>query len=252
MNKSAFLFPVKVPFSTAPDIIKWKEPFQLLPITPEASQFKSEQISLFGADLFGEINDNNIDTCLKNICLQFQLPFVQSIQELGQIVQEDIAILSLGKVIAICFCSPSGFVPTHLLGKSFFEIHQPVPDAALLLKMSEKVGALLSDTSRGPYRRYVWTITANPSGNQHPSLKNNFIPDSIADLYFRTEVQTTVPLGDEIHALFAVKVSMTPLSNIWSDIVMRNTLIESLRSMSDEMIIYKNLNRIKNILENTL
>ena len=115
--------------------------------------------------------------------------------------------------------------------------------------MSDKLSAVLSDVARGPHRRYVWTLTANPSRNQHPSLRSNYNPKTIHDLFFRTEVQTTVPLGDNVHALFAVDVKMTALADLWDDTSKKNAILESIQSMSNNMLHYKNLNDIKLIIE---
>jgi hypothetical protein len=87
--------------------------------------------------------------------------------------------------------------------------------------------------------------------SQHPSFKDKVIPESIDDLYFRTESQTTIPLGDNVHMLFSVKVEMNPLNSVWEDYEKRNVLIDSIDSMSDAMLEYKNLKAIKSILNNS-
>jgi len=222
----------------------------LTPISEHIRANKLKEIDEFSSDLFNEIPSDNLFDCLNVINAKYDLPESTTILDLAMNVEEDIAILKSGKVIAICFCSPSGFIPAQIVGKSFHEIHQPVPDSDLLLKMSDKLTSMMSDSSRGSYRRYVWTITSNPSMSQHPSLKNKIIPESIDDLYFRTESQTTIPIGDNVHMLFTVKVEMNPLKSIWEDREKRNLLINSIESMSDDMLDYKNLKLIKSILIN--
>jgi hypothetical protein len=251
-SQEDFIFPVKVPYSTAPDIVKLKDEFNLTSISNEVLEFKLEELNKFQDDLAKEISSDELSHSLKIICEKFNLPDAKTIKDLAKYIQDDLAILSLGKVIAICFCAPSGFIPSKVVGKSFFEIHQPIPDSELLLKMSDRLSSMLSDISRGPYRRYIWTITANPSMSQHPSMKDKFHPKSISDLYFRTETQTTVPLGDNIHMLFSVKVEMTPLKDIWMDSVKKNTILESIATMSESMLEYKNLRTIKSILKQDL
>ena len=248
MRTDKIIFPVKVPYSTAPDIIKLKDDFSLTPISDATIEYKLKELELYSNDLADEIISEELFSCLNIITSKYNLPLVSSIKDLALNVEEDIAILALGKVLAICFCSPSGFIPSQIVGKSFFEIHQPIPDSDLLLKMSAKMGSLLSDSTKGPHRRHVWTITANPSNNQHPSLKDKYAPKLIDDLYFRTEVQTTVPLGDNIHALFSVKVSMIPLKEILNDNEKKNIILASIDSMSEAMLEYKNLKTIKSIL----
>ena len=251
MNNNNIFFPVKVPYSTAPDIVKLKDDFKLTPISDRIRANKLKELEEFSSDLFNEIRNDNLIDCLKVINTKYNLPASTTVLDLAMNVEEDIAILSSGKVIAICFCFPSGFIPSHVVGKSFFEIHQPIPDSEILLKMSDKLSSMLSDSNRGPYRRHIWTITANPSRSQHPSMKDNFNPKSIGDLYFRTETQTTIPLDDNVHMLFAIKVEMSPLNVIWEDVEMKKTLLESIDSMSEAMLEYKNLKAIKLILNNS-
>jgi hypothetical protein len=250
-SREDFVFSVKVPYSTAPDIVKLKEDYRLTPISEEMLAFKLEELTKFPNDVTKEIVSEELSRSLEIICQRNNLPNAKTILDLAKSVQEDIAILSLGKVIAICFCAPSGFIPSNVVGKTFFEIHQPIPDSEILLKMSDKLSSMLSDTIRGPYRRHIWTITANPSRSQHPSMKDNFNPKSISDLYFRTETQTTIPLDDNVHMLFAIKVDMSPLNVIWEDFEMKKTLLESIDSMSEAMLVYKNLQSIKSILNNS-
>ncbi len=245
------LFPVKVPYSTAPDIVKLKEDFSLTPISEHTRAYKMNECSVFPNDLFYEIKSDELQNCISIINSKYNLPFSTAIRDLAMNVEEDIAVLAHGKVVAICFCSPSGFIPSEIIGKSFFEIHKPIPDSNLLLKMSDKLTSMMADTSRGCYRRFVWTITSNPSLSQHPSLKNKCIPNGIDDLYFRTESQTTIPIGDNVHMLFTVKVEMNPLTSVWNDTEKRNVIISSIDSMSDAMLEYKNLKTIKSILNNS-
>lgn len=62
------------------------------------------------------------------------------------------------------------------------------------------------------------------------------------NLYLRVETQTTTPLDKEI-SLFFVKVDVHPLTKVWS-----NKILESINSMSNEVLEYKNLFEIKDFL----
>jgi hypothetical protein len=96
------------------------------------------------------------------------------------------------------------------------------------------------------FRRYVWTLTSLPSLSQLPSYQKP-VPQSINDLYFRTETQTTVGVDGEI-CLFFVKVNMSPLDQVWDDAGKRQMIVESINSMSDAVLDYKNLHLIKEIV----
>lgn len=93
------------------------------------------------------------------------------------------------------------------------------------------------------FRRFVWTLSSLGGLSQHPAHPRP-VPTSIADLYFRTESQTTVGLGEDV-CLFFVKVDMHPLMNIWSDTTRQETIKASINSMTDDTLTYKNLHHIK-------
>ena len=62
------------------------------------------------------------------------------------------------------------------------------------------------------------------------------------NLYFRLETQISTPL-DEFSSLFLVKVDVVPLRDVWDEII-----LESINSMSENIIKYKNLSEIKKFL----
>ena len=62
------------------------------------------------------------------------------------------------------------------------------------------------------------------------------------NLYFRLETQISTPL-DEFSSLFLVKVDVVPLKNVWDEVI-----LESIHSMSEDVLNYKNLSEIKKFL----
>lgn len=232
------IFQVKVPYTISADISKHSgSVFNDRPDPTYLAEKESELSKL--DDLFG-IEDSELSKKLGSYCgsdLDFRSAALR--------LEEDVAVLHRGDLKAICFCFPSGFSPASKLGMSFFEVHRPVADGETLRKSSVKVSDIISREG-ATFRRYVWTITSLGSLSQHPSYERP-TPDRIEDLYFRTETQTTVGLPDQI-TLFFVKVNMYPLAHVWSDTEKRKTLIESVNSMSDGVLGYKNLHRIKQIL----
>jgi len=145
----------------------------------------------------------------------------------------------------IGFCFPSGFYPARKLGLSFFDMHLPVGDGETLRRSSEKVSALISKQD-AMFRRHVWTLSSLPSLSQLPSYVRP-VPQTVDDLYFRTETQTTVGIDGSI-CLFFVKVNMHPLQQVWKDPNKRQMIVESINSMSEAVLGYKNLRIIKEII----
>ena len=100
-------------------------------------------------------------------------------------------------------------------------------------------------TEQPSFRRWVWTVTVNPDLSNHPDNQKNINPTSIDDLYFRWETQTTARVDNDT-SLFFVKVDVVPLRTVWNQ-----RILDSINSMSDAVLTYKNLHNIKRLL-NTL
>lgn len=237
------VFPVKVPYSVAADMAKYEG--QVFNPNPDADirLHKKNELARFGDDLCSSVSDvNPFVKAMSNYC---QLPETESIRELALQLEEDIAILHHGILKAIGFCFPSGFVPAEKTGKDFFHLHVPVADGERLRAASDKVSALISRKDAS-FRRYVWTLTSLEGLSQHPEIPRPS-PKGISDLWFRTETQTTMGIGDDI-CLFFVKVEMNPLTLIWDQPDLRMAIKESIASMSDGVLTYKNLHQIKQII----
>ena len=235
------IFPVKVPYTVGPDIVKYEGPAFNANPDPAYLLEKKKELDLHGSHVCGTISNDylhhlnafcgfDINTSLPQICTQ---------------LEEDVAILKDGYLHTIGFCFPSGFYPAQKLGLSFFDMHLPVGDGETLRRSSEKVSALISKQD-AMFRRYVWTLTSLPSLSQLPSYTRP-TPQSIEDIYFRTETQTTVGIGGDT-CLFFVKVNMHPLQEVWDDPNKRQMIVDSINSMSEAALDYKNLAVIKRII----
>ena len=235
------IFPVKVPYTVGPDIVKYEGPaFNVHPDPVYLSEKKNE-LALNEHQICGSISDNYLHHL--NAFCGFDLNV--SLPQICAQLEEDVAILKDGYLQSIGFCFPSGLYPAQKLGLSFFDMHLPVGDGETLRRSSEKVSALISKKD-AMFRRYVWTLTSLPSLSQLPSYDKP-VPQSINDLYFRTETQTTVGVDGHI-CLFFVKVDMHPLLQVWDDKEKRQMVMESINSMSEAVITYKNLHLIKEIV----
>jgi hypothetical protein len=235
------IFPVKVPYTVGPDIVKFEGPAFNVHPDPAYLSEKKKELKINELQICGSINNDYLlhlnaycgfdpNTKLPETCVQ---------------LEEDIAILKDGYLQSIGFCFPSGFYPAQKLGLSFFDMHLPVRDGETLRRSSEKVSALISKQD-AMFRRHVWTLTSLPSLSQLPSYTRP-VPQSINDLYFRTETQTTVGIDGHI-CLFFVKVDMHPLQQVWDDSGKRQLIVDSINSMSEAVIAYKNLSHIKRIV----
>lgn len=207
---------------------------------------KRREIAKYGHDLYGFIDDKVTKNLIKLSCALTNVPITTSIVEFALNFEEDVAIMHNGILQAICFCFPSSWIPRERVGLSLMDIHKPVADNDKLVSASQKIAETMATVDC--FRRYVWTISNSIELNQHPKSKSNSVPNSIDELYFRTETQTTMPLNDGVSSLFFVKVDTYPLIEIWDSNELRIKIIDSINSMSDAVLDYKNLRHIKALL----
>jgi len=236
---------VKTPYKTWPSMNKNTGPIFNANPDPKYIEAKQIELSIWHGDLFARARES------------FQIPLIEQAQEycglkingrlldLGLSIEEDIAIMHNGILSVICFCFPSSWIPRERIGKSLTDIHRPVADGDRLVAMSKRLTDTMADPDVGSLRRHVWTITPNGRLSNHPGYQRPEFK-SIEDLYFRVETQTTAPIGNNT-SLFFVKVDVVPLLEVWDQ---KDVILESLNSMSDNILTYKNLHEIKKLLNN--
>jgi hypothetical protein len=228
---------VKTPYTTGPNMVRNTGPVFISPPDPDIIKKKKIEIEKYGTDLYGQIeNQEKVVERAAEYCNVYS----GNIVDLALRLEEDVAVMHRGRLAAICFCFPSGFIPSERVGMSLSDIHRPVADSEQLVKASPGISEVMCKKSS--FRRYVWTITTTPDLSNHPYNKKETIPTNLEELYFRWETQTTAKIDDET-SLFFVKVSVKPLKDVWN-----KKILESINSMSDAVLTYKNLHEIKNLL----
>ena len=95
--------------------------------------------------------------------------------------------------------------------------------------------------TKKPIRRWVWTITTRNELSEYPDYKKPEL-STFENLYFRVETQTTAPI-DNLTSLFFIKVEVIPLAEVW-DI----RILESINSMTEDVLKYKDLKKVKEFL----
>ena len=215
---------------------------------PEYIQQKKQQLLLFDNALYGETQNSVENNLVKRAATYLSVPTTDNIIDFALNFEEDVAIIHQGILSAICFCFPSSWIPASGLGKSLKQIHAPVADNELLVKASDKIASTISDFEQGSFRRYVWTITKVPSLSNYEKITEMYKDEEIDinTLFMRIETQTTLPLPNNSIALFFVKVDVLPLKDVWYRY--KNLLLQSLNSMSDNVVRYKNLSAIRSYL----
>ena len=229
---------IKVPFSNNPSMQKYDGP--LFNPNPDEEYLCEKQIQLkkYGEDLFGQTEQYKNSDLNKKVSQILELEETESLLETAMQVEEDLAVMHNGKLEAICFCFPSGWVPGRELKADLSKLHLPVADNNLLLKSSDK---LAQHMNKQTIRRWVWNVTTIPGLSNHPSEERPLL-NKFENLYFRLETQISTPI-DEISSLFLVKVDVLPLPKVW-----HKRILESINSMTEDVLNYKNLQKVKELL----
>ena len=230
---------VKIPYTVTADISKYEgEVFNKVPRWDYLEQ-KQTEIGRSGFSL------NEAKPLIRKFSKYCGLSETDDIREIAFQLEEDIAILHKGKVVSMCFCFPSGFDPAEKVGQSFFELHEPVADNQKLQRASNKVNELISKAG-SLYRRHVWTLTSSSKLSRHPFYRESEITPTLEeDLFFRKETQTTVGIDDDT-CFFFVKVDVVPFISL--DKAAQTKIIDSINTMSDSVLQYKGLTKIKEVL----
>lgn len=165
------------------------------------------------------------------------------LERLGTGLVEDFAVLraapgAADRVLLLHACFPSGWRPEHVLGQSFAAIHAPIPGfSPTLSSASSLVEAMVT---RGPYIRFVWTITADAELDHHPE-QGGRAPwtEHVTRGYLRVERQVTVPLPAERAAVFLIRTYLYGFDELSQN--ERDTLAISLLRMPEQAQRYKRL-----------
>ena len=164
-------------------------------------------------------------------------------RELSNRVQEDICVLMQqprSSLIMGHICTPSFWDPTHVKNASFWDIHQPVPG----FPRDERVSSRLADyiSRKGPFVRFVWTLTADAKLDQHPRHPRHSW-HTAQEIWYRVERQTTIPLQD-LGAIFLIRTYVHPLTRLSR--AQRSLLRKSIEIMPKEISEYKGLSELQN------
>ena len=229
---------VKTPFTNNPSMVRYEgSPYNKSPNQYYKKQ-KKKELKHNKEKLIGE-SKLSMDIGLRKLVTTYmQAEKSLSLEELTLEIEEDFAVMHKGKMELASVCFPSGWIPIDKLGKDLSSIHEPVADNHQLIKSSKRLSEYMNKQS---IRRWVWTITTCPELSNFPGFEKPKV-NQLEDLYFRVEKQTSVPLNNET-SLFFIKVEVVPLLKIWNI-----KILESINSMSENVLNYKDLLQIKKLL----
>ena len=166
-----------------------------------------------------------------------------SIKDLGLAIEDDVVIMHKGKLEACFVAFPSSWNAGEKVGKTLNELHEPIADNEALLRASE--GIMRAMSSGQSFHRYTWGISSLSGYSNHPSYERPDF-DSLDDLTFRIEHERTATVIKDTTAVFLIHVDIYPLKEVLKTDF--GLIKESIDSMSDNVLEYKNLNKVKELM----
>lgn len=135
-------------------------------------------------------------------------------------------------------CFASHWLPEEKIGRSFDEIHQPVP---MSLKNSAKlVHAMVHG---GIFERFVWSVVYEEKYNFHPRFSHNAFDPSNPKVLVKAERQVTVGFPERGFCLFVLRQYL-----IREDRLDKARLAEVIEAMTDDQRRYKGLSDCGSLL----
>ena len=237
---------VQTPYLTAPKFTPVKDVI-FKEYTQDAFEQRMNEYNSLGDEIAFESDVAKKECLVEKTSKAMQLedePF-NDIIDMGLEIPDDVVIMHKGKVEAAFVAMASSWNPGEVAGMTLQEVHQPVADNEMLLKASDGIWRAM--TSGKSFHRYVWGISPLKTLSNHPSYIRPTYND-LNDLYFRVEHERTFSV-DKDTAAFFIDVEVMPLSTIFHlKREYRDILKESINSMSDNVLKYKNLMTVKRMI----
>jgi hypothetical protein len=162
--------------------------------------------------------------------------------DIAKEIDEDLIIHRLDGekdyISSIHVCFPSHWYPEEKIGKSFCEVHSPVP--MNLNNSSRLVGAIINN---GIFERFVWSVVYENKYNFHPNLKNKKFNKEKPEIFIKVERQVTIGFPKEKFCLFVLRQYL-----IGQEEVDKKSLANSIRKMTEDQKKYKSLDDSRDLL----
>jgi hypothetical protein len=166
--------------------------------------------------------------------IRFWHPWVPSgdFLQVARSIPEDVLVhrVSGGRdwLAAAHLCFPSHWDPLEKIGRTWEEIHRPVP-----MDLSSSSRIVRAMVNSGPFERFVWSVVYDDRYDFHPSREfSSFSPDGV--VLVKVERQVTVPFPDLECCLFILRQYLVRDYD-------RESLVRAIEGMTPEERAYKGL-----------
>lgn len=193
--------------------------------------------------------EDQIGQFIKNrLFEEYQISIDESktkLDDLILLVPEDVAVIcrnsSSDWVAYLNLCSPSHWSAEGKIGKSFFDVHAPVPGIEKINRVAPAmVDAIIT---KGPFVRFVWSFVTDTQLNHHPDTvaSRSWNPKLENPFHLRIERQVTWPFPQLSAGLFTIRISFISAQTIKANNHYKSNLESAISGMSEESLKYKGL-----------
>ncbi|MCL6526124.1 MAG: DUF3445 domain-containing protein [Thermaceae bacterium] len=243
-------FPVSSDHRVRPDLVRLEGPPFLLDC--EYPRYRAAKLEAFASEPSSALlspahQPSKVSAALEGLWSQLpqapgedagSIPPTSDLLEFGKAaalrVQEDLVLMHGTQLEALWVCFPSHWNPLDKIGRSFAEIHTPVPHSERLQAAQHNVARAMSQ--KGPFVRYVWGLTFDPALSAHPHRPTRL---SGPQVYFRTERQVTLPLPELERSWFLIRVYVVPVERVAHTPERRAALRHALQTLPEAHRTYK-------------
>jgi len=241
---------IAVPFRMQPGLRRVDcQDLRLTPLAANAPLYAEKQSVLQSGQSRHAVAGFDPGPALDAIAARSPQPWRDAHAPLELAFEEDFAVLdgATGTLPWLCVCVPSHWAPEDKLGLGFAALHGPVADNAALVAASQHLVALA--TSGDCWERSVWTVSPSARHDQHPRRHPRTpwpqapSPEEFAhQCWLRFERQSFFPVGRGTRqAVFAIHLGLQPLTQAVQTPEQARQMHDSLASMSQAVLDYKNL-----------
>ena len=180
-------------------------------------------------------------------CVALQAPEWRLPALLALCFVEDLAIVDVADASLpwLAVALPSHWAPEDKVGRSFVQVHAPVPDADLLRQAAPALARLVGGPDR--WERFVWTVSDTPRLHTHPRrvAPERWAHDPQATglprAWFRSERQSFIPVPAAGQSVFTIAVDVRPLPEVVHSADRARRLADAIASMSPAVLDYRGL-----------
>lgn len=256
MHTDSIPFPVETPYAMRPHMRLWQPGEPILTADRDFQRYQEAKLEnynpVYGDSVSAELVYSAADALRSYDSTAPVIKGDAPVWQLTRALQEDFVIWAPNKngdlsaqILSVCL--PSGWDPLTKANRTFLEIHEPVPDFDTVNRAAGHIAKMI--TTRGPFIRHVWTIANRSRLCRHPSVCEPWNKETLDDMWFRVERQVTIPVEDRA-ALFLIRVYTEPLRDIFRDECKKQRVIDSIMSMTPEVLDYKSLGYVRDYFFN--